>query len=52
MTNKVKEKYYGVGVKEVCSSLGNMLRVYDEERTFCDLIRKRNTLDKQDLQTA
>ena len=39
---------YELGVKETKTMFGNVVRVYDEERTICDLIKYR---DKYDAET-
>ncbi len=41
----VKEAWYSVGVCEVESPEGNKIKVYDRERTICDIIRKRENMD-------
>ncbi|MCR5150056.1 MAG: abortive phage infection protein [Clostridiales bacterium] len=38
-------KFYDIGLSDIASNYGNMLRVYDKERTICDIIRKRKTID-------
>ncbi len=49
---KVKEDLFGIGVEERKSPAGHMLRVYNPERTLCDLIRSRRNIEIQDLQSA
>lgn len=49
---KVKYHYlpkdlYGIGIVEVISPQGAKIRVYDRERTICDLIRDRKKVDMQ-----
>lgn len=39
------EKLYSVGKVSVKSTCGNIVNVYDMERTLCDLLRKKNSLD-------
>ena len=39
---------YELGIKETETMFGNVVRVYDEERTICDLIKYR---DKYDAET-
>ena len=39
---------YDLGIKEVKTMFGNFVRVYDEERTICDLVKYR---DKYDAET-
>jgi predicted transcriptional regulator of viral defense system len=38
---------YDLGIAEKPSPCGNPLRVYDEERTLCDIVRGNNTCDIQ-----
>ena len=49
---KIKEALHEEGVAKVLSPTGHMLRVYNRERTICDLIRSRSNIEIQDLQTA
>jgi hypothetical protein len=49
---KIRESLFGVGVTAARSQAGNPLRVYDAERTICDLFRSRRNVEIQDLQTA
>lgn len=49
---KVKYHYlpqdlYNIGIVEITSPQGAMVRVYDRERTICDLIRDRKKVDMQ-----
>lgn len=49
---KVKYHYlpqdlYDIGIVEITSPQGAMVRVYDRERTICDLIRDRKKVDMQ-----
>ncbi len=41
-----------LGVCEVPSTSGNLVRVYDKERCICDLIKNRSHVDVQNFQTA
>ena len=43
---------YELGVCEVASSSGNMVRAYDKERSICNLIMARNKVEVQNFQTA
>lgn len=43
---------YKLGVCEVVSGSGNMVRVYDKERSICNLIMERNKVEVQNFQTA
>ena len=39
---RVSKERYDIGIVEIISPFGNKIRVYDRERTICDLISKRN----------
>ena len=41
-----------MGICEVTSSSGNLVRAYDKERCICDMIRERKKYDVQVFQTA
>ena len=43
---------YEVGVVEVQTSFGNTVRAYDMERTICDVLRYKDTMDVQIFQYA
>lgn len=43
---------YKIGICEIASSSGNLVRVYDKERCICDLIMRRNKYEVQVFQTA
>lgn len=49
---RMKEDLLEMGVTEVASPAGHMLRVYNGERTICDLLRSRSNIEIQDLQGA
>ena len=49
---KVIEERYNVGITEVDSPAGHSLKVYNPERTICDLIRSKRNVEIQDFQTA
>lgn len=49
---KVRENLFEEGVTEGKSPAGHTLRVYNAERTICDLVRSRRNIEIQDLQTA
>ena len=49
---KVKAALFNEGVTETQSPAGHALRVYNPERTICDLFRSRSNVEIQDLQTA
>jgi len=41
------EEIYSLGIIEMPSPLGNPIRVYDRERTLCDIVKGNNTCDIQ-----
>jgi len=41
----VKKEWYGMGICEAVTPGGHTVRVYDVERTICDIIRKRSDMD-------
>jgi hypothetical protein len=49
---KIKETLWGEGVMNAMSPVGHVLRVYNPERTICDLVRSRRNVEIQDLQAA
>lgn len=48
----VKPEWHDLGVCEVASPDGNIVRVYDRERTICDVIRKRSRADVTEFNYA
>lgn len=42
---KVKSEWYELGVCQKESPGGHMLRIYDMERTICDMIRRRSAIE-------
>jgi predicted transcriptional regulator of viral defense system len=40
-----KKELYDIGITEINSPNGNLIKVYDKERTICDCIRKIDKLD-------
>lgn len=48
----IKPELSELGVITMPTSFGNMVRVYDAERTICDMIRSRNRCDIQMLTDA
>lgn len=48
----IKKEFHQLGVETVKSSFGNPIRVYNVERTTCDLLRSRNRVDVQILNEA
>lgn len=49
---KVKADLFGEGITQGNSPSGNIVRVYNAERTICDLFRSRRNIEIQDLQSA
>ena len=49
---KIKEELFDIGITEANSPAGHALRVYNLERTICDLVRSRRNIEIQDFQTA
>lgn len=41
----VKEEWYGMGISESVTPSGHTVKVYNRERTICDIIRKRSEMD-------
>lgn len=41
----IKEELYDVGITEIKSPYGNKIRVYDMERTICDIIRNKKRIE-------
>lgn len=48
----VRPEMYDVGIIEIYSNNGHILRVYNAERTVCDIIRNRSNIEVQDFQKA
>ena len=48
----VKKELLEIGRQTGKSSQGNDIPVYDLERTICDLVRSRNSVEIQDFSTA
>jgi len=43
----IKKEFHELGAETLISPLGNEIKVYNIERTICDLIRSRNRIDIQ-----
>lgn len=41
----VKPEWHGLGICEVESMGGHIVRAYDRERTICDIVRRRSAMD-------
>jgi len=48
----IKKELFGTGAICLPSPVGHMLRVYNAERTVCDILRSRSHIEIQDRQTA
>jgi predicted transcriptional regulator of viral defense system len=46
------KKYYELGMVEIPSPAGNVIRAYDIERTLCDIVRGSHTCDIQIVNQA
>ena len=49
---QVRENRVLLGKIEILTSLGNKVAVYDKERTICDIIQRKESMDIQVFQTA
>lgn len=49
---QVKEDVYEFGATDVQTSFGNTVRAYDMERTICDILRYKDSMDVQIFQYA
>ena len=47
-----KPAWYDMGVTQTKTTFGHTVRVYDRERTLCDIIRARKDVEIQTYQTA
>ena len=48
----IKKELFETGAICLPSPVGHMLRVYNAERTVCDILRSRSNIEIQDMQTA
>jgi len=48
----VKPELYDMGITEIPSPSGNPLRIYDIERTLCDIVKGKNAFDVQLVKQA
>lgn len=44
-TNRTKEVYYNLGVESLTSPAGNVVVAYNPEKTLCDIIRPRSSVE-------
>ena len=45
--HQVKKEWYELGKDEIKTDMGNIVHVYDMERTICDLVRDRKNQDPE-----
>lgn len=50
--HKVNSELFSLGVIEIQTPFGHTVRVYNAERTVCDIVRKRRFAEAQELQGA
>ncbi len=48
----VSKEIYELGIKSIKTSFGNLVNVYDKERTICDLIKHRRNMDVEIFSNA
>lgn len=48
----LSEEIYNIGITSVKDAFGNIVPVYDVERTICDVIKNKNKIDIQLFQNA
>lgn len=48
----VKSEWYGLGICDVKTPDGNLVKAYDKERTICDLIRRKASVDVTEFNYA
>ena len=44
---QIKREWYTIGLSEVKTSMGNVVKAYDMERTICDIVRNRKYQDPE-----
>ena len=49
---QVKAEHYAIGIEEAKTGFGNTVRAYDMERTICDILRSKASMDPQVFQYA
>lgn len=47
-----KNEFFEIGISTAFTVFGNQVKVYDRERTICDIVRNKEKLDVQVFQTA
>jgi len=48
----VKKELYSLGVVQLATPFGHTVTVYDPERTVCDIVRSRKSIEAQTFQDA
>ena len=48
----VKKENFELGIIQLKTHMGNMVRVYNPERTICDILRSKKSVEIQDRQMA
>jgi predicted transcriptional regulator of viral defense system len=48
----IKKELYNIGLTETKTTFDHTVRIYNMERTICDIIRSRNTIEIQSFQDA
>lgn len=48
----VKKELYSLGIVQLSTPFGHTVAVYDPERTVCDIVRSRNSIEAQTFQDA
>jgi predicted transcriptional regulator of viral defense system len=48
----IKQELFDVGLVSLSSKMGHFVRVYNIERTVCDILRSRNKIDDQTVAAA
>lgn len=51
-TYTVSSELYEIGIIELTSNAGNPVTTYNAERTICDILRSRSSIEIQDFQVA
>ena len=49
---RTRQELFEIGLAETKTPFGHFVRCYDAERTICDVVRSRNNVEIQDMQTA
>ena len=52
LVHQENNKIYGMGVTEIATNFGNIVRTYNKERSICDCVKGRSKYDVQTYQAA